>query len=258
MTHSPYRPATRMLLGGLLAVAVPTAVAQGPPPKVDFFEETHFRCYIVSQQTPQPATPVSLDDQFLEDVPIEIDEPLQFCAPVSKNGLPIEKPEEHLTMYGAAANLTPHLIVDTQDQFGLRTLEAVGARVLLVPTQKLTVDGVPTGLDFPDDLNHSWCYEVNGERVDRDVTLEDQFRTDTVRVEQPVLFCNPVEKTRGRNVTRIEERDVHLTCYDIHAPQQVKATQVGIRNQFENDTFTITASELLCVPSAKLGFRPAS
>jgi hypothetical protein len=55
----------------------------------------------------------------------------------------------HLTMCGAAANLTPHLIIKTQDQFGPRTLEAVGARVLLVPTQKLTVDGVPPGLDFP-------------------------------------------------------------------------------------------------------------
>ena len=85
MTHSPYRPATRMLLGGLLAVAVPTAVAQGQKPKVDFEEETHFRCYIVSQQTPQPATPVTLTDQFLENVSIEIDEPLQFCAPVGKN-----------------------------------------------------------------------------------------------------------------------------------------------------------------------------
>jgi hypothetical protein len=62
---------------------------------------------------------------------------LQFCAPTSKNGLPILAPEEHLTMYGAAHELTPHLRVFTEDQFGPRTLEAVGARVLLVPTQKL-------------------------------------------------------------------------------------------------------------------------
>src|SRR4029453_12649070 len=126
MAHSSYRPATRLLLGGLLAVAVPTAVAQGP--KVDFEKETHFRCYIVSQQTPQPATPVTLTDQFLEDVSIEIDEPLQFCAPVGKN-VPlstIDEPEEHLTMYAAAANLPARLIVDTQDQFGVRTLEVVG------------------------------------------------------------------------------------------------------------------------------------
>jgi hypothetical protein len=256
MERSLFRMAIPALLGVFLTAAGPSASAQ----PVDFERETHFRCYIVSQQTPQPVTAVTLSDQFLEDVPLEVDEPLQFCAPVSKDGLPIEAPEEHLTMYGAAANLVPHLIVDTQDQFGLRTLEAVGARVLLVPTQKLTVAGVPTGLEFPKRLNHSWCYEVNGERVDRDVTLADQFRADTVRVEQPVLFCNPVEKVRviagRREVTRIEEREVHLTCYDIHAPQRTDATRVGIVNQFEQDTFTITASELLCVPSAKLNVRP--
>jgi hypothetical protein len=262
MSHSPYRPATRMLLGGLLAVAVPTAVAQGPQPRVNFEEETHFRCYIVSQQTPQPATPVTLTDQFLENVSIEIDEPLQFCAPVGKN-VPlstIDEPEEHLTMYAAAANLPDQLIVDTQDQFGLRTLEVVGPRVLLVPTQKLTVNGVDTGLDFPDRLNHWWCYAANGEPVDQNVTLEDQFRTDAVRVEQPVYFCNPVEKTRvdARRPERVPEPEVHLTCYDLHGPQRTNPTQVGIFNQFERDTFTITSFELLCVPSAKLGFRPRS
>jgi hypothetical protein len=246
------RIAILALLGGLLAVAVPTAWAQ----RVDFERETHFRCYIVSRQTPQPATPVTLSDQFLEDVPLEVDEPLQFCAPTSKAMLPIEEPEEHLTMYGAATNLTPHLIISTEDQFGPRTLEAVGARVLLVPTQKLTLAGEPTGLDFPDKLNHSWCYEVNGEPVNQEVRLEDQFGTDTVRVEQPQLFCNPVEKVRDGQRTRIEEREVHLTCYDLHGPQQTEATQAGIFNQFERDTFTITAWELLCVPSAKLGFVP--
>jgi hypothetical protein len=252
MKRSSYCIATVTLLGGMFATA-PSAWAQ----PVNFELETHFRCYIVSQQTPQPATLITLTDQFLRNVSLEVDEPLQFCAPVSKNGLPIEEPEEHLTMYAAAANLAPHLIVDTEDQFGPRPLEAVGARVLLVPTQKLTVEGVPTGLDVPKKLNHSWCYEVNGEPVDRDVTLSDQFRTDTVRVEQPVLFCNPVEKRVGDVRTRIEEREVHLTCYDIHAPQRTEATQVEILNQFERDTFTITSFELLCVPSAKVGVRPA-
>jgi hypothetical protein len=248
-------------LAGMLVIATPSVEAQK---KVDFFAETHFRCYVVSQQKPQPATAITLADQFRENVPLEIDEPLLFCPPVSKEGLSIEEPEEHLTVYAAATNLSPHLIVETQDQFGTRTLELVGARVLLVPTQKLTVDGVPISLDFPDDLNHSWCYEANGEPVDQVVRLDDQFRTgDTVRVEQPVYFCNPVEKTRatgGRRdeVTRIEEEEVHLTCYDIHAPQSTKARKVGVTNQLEKDVFTITAFELLCVPAAKLGFKPES
>jgi hypothetical protein len=254
MERTWYRIAVQALLGVILAVAVPTAWAQ----RVNFERETHFRCYIVSQQTPQPATTVTLTDQFLKDVTLDVDEPLQFCAPTSKDGLPIEEPEEHLTMYGAAANLTPHLIVKTMDQFGLRTLEAVGARVLLVPTEKVAVEGVPTGLGEPRKLNHSWCYEVNGPPVDSDVILADQFGTDTVRVEQPVLFCNPVEKSiGGKVVERIVEREVHLTCYDLHGPQRTEATLVQISNQFEEDTFTITSFQLLCVPSEKLGFEPA-
>ena len=40
--------------------------------------------------------------------------------------------------------------VFTEDQFGERTLTVIGARVLLVPTQKLV-----GGLGFPDELNRS-------------------------------------------------------------------------------------------------------
>src|SRR5688572_3683498 len=107
-----YRIANLALLGLILAVAAPSAWAQVPPPP-----ETHFRCYIVSEQTPQAPTDVTLDDQFPPDAATEIaiDEPLQFCAPVSKNGEVVDKPEEHLTMYGAAANLVPHQLIETED-----------------------------------------------------------------------------------------------------------------------------------------------
>ena len=73
--------------------------------------------------------------------------------------------------------------VFTEDQFGERTLTVIGARVLLVPTQKLV-----GGLGFPDELNHSWCYEAAGPRVRRRVTLEDQFGANRVRVERPRFF----------------------------------------------------------------------
>jgi hypothetical protein len=231
----------------LLLAAAPPASA-----RVNVEAETHFRCYIVSQQTPQPAQTVTLSDQFLSNVTLSVDEPLQFCAPTSKNGAEIEEPEEHLTMYAAPAPLTPHLTVWTQDQFGPRTLEVVSAQYLLVPTQKQV-----GGLEFPERLNHYWCYEANGEPVDQTVTLEDQFSgPDTIRVEQPVIFCNPVVKIHDGKRFRIEERQVHLTCYDIHGPQKTEATQFGMDNQLETDTFTVTSFELLCVPTEKLGFAP--
>jgi hypothetical protein len=249
MERNWYRIAVQALLGVILAVAVPTAWAQ----PVDFEEEIHFRCYIVSQQTPEPAETVTLRDQFIREATLTVDEPLQFCAPTSKNGADILEPEEHLTMYAAPQELTPHLTVSTEDQFGLRTLEVVGARLLLVPTQKLVGD-----LGFPDKLNHYRCYEANGARVDESITLEDQFGgPDTVRVEEPRFFCNPVEKLHAGQRFRIEERKVHLTCYEIHGPQKTVPTQFGMTNQLETDTFTVTSFELLCVPSEKLEFQPA-
>jgi hypothetical protein len=214
---------------------------------VDFEEETHFRCYVVSTQTPEPAEDVTLSDQFIEGAPLTIDEPLLFCPPTSKNGLEIEEPEEHLTMYGAAVELSDHLIVATEDQFGPRTLRIIGARYLMVPTQKLV-----GGLEFPEELNHSWCYEAEGERVRQTVSLEDQFGThERVRVERPKLFCNPVEKIHGTETAAILEPEVHLTCYEIFTPQRTRSQQFGILNQFEEDLFTVTSSQLLCVPSAK-------
>jgi hypothetical protein len=248
MNRTSRRVAALTALGVLLTLAVSTAQA-----RVNFERETNFRCYIVSQQTPQPAETVTLSDQFIDEATLTVDEPLQFCAPTSKNGAEILEPEEHLTMYGAPQELTPHLTVFTEDQFGERTLEVVGARYLLVPTQKLV-----GGLEFPENLNHYWCYEANGPRVGVSVTLEDQFSgPDTVRVEEPVLFCNPVVKTHAGVRHRIEERQVHLTCYNIHGPQRTEPTTFAMRNQLEADTFTVTSWELLCEPSEKQGFVPA-
>jgi hypothetical protein len=218
---------------------------------IDLNLETHFRCYIVSRQTPQTPVQVILSDQFISADTATLGDPLQFCAPTAKDTLPILRPEEHLTMYAANRDLVPHLILSTEDQFGPRTLEAVGARMLLVPTQKLV-----GGLAFPDTLNHSWCYEVTGDRVRTRVALADQFGTDTVRVERPHYFCNPVEKVADSVTSPILEPDVHLTCYEIFGPQRTQATEFGVRNQIEEDLFTITAWQLLCVPSEKLAVTP--
>jgi hypothetical protein len=231
---------------GLMVLAQP-AQAQ----RVDFEEETHFRCYTISNQTPEPANLVTLDDQFLPPTTLSVDEPELFCPPTSKNGLEIEEPEEHLTTYNAPSPLEPDLSVRTEDQFGLRTLRVIGARELYVPTQKLVGD-----LGFPRRLNHYWCYEAFGPKVGQTVTLDDQFGADTVRVERPHRFCNPVEKVSEAGRFRIEEREVHLTCYEIFGPQKTMAQTFGVFNQFENDVFTITSYQLLCVPAAKLGFTP--
>jgi hypothetical protein len=243
------RKSLRLLALAAFSLMVLAQPAQAQP--VDFEEETHFRCYTVSNQTPEPANLVTLDDQFLPPTMLAVDEPELFCPPTSKNGLPIEEPDEHLTTYNAPWPLEPDLSVRTEDQFGLRTLQVIGARELFVPTQKLVGD-----LDFPNRLNHYWCYEARGPKVGQTVTLDDQFGFDTVRVERPHRFCNPVEKVSEAGRFRIEERQVHLTCYEIFGPQATTAQTFGVLNQFETDVFTVTSFQLLCVPAAKLGFTP--
>jgi hypothetical protein len=232
----------------LAAATLPFPVAQA---RVDFERETHFRCYNISQQTPEAARTVTLSDQFMADVTETPDEPVLFCVPTSKDGLPIRAPEEHLTFYEAPERLVPHLNIFTEDQFGARTLRAISAHYLLVPTEK-------EELGFPRRLNHYWCYDTTGPKVGQTVTLDDQFGSDTVRVEKPRLFCNPVEKIHAGRRTRIVEREVHLTCYDIFGPQATEATQFRASNQFETDMFTVTSWDLLCVQSEKTGFQPAS
>jgi hypothetical protein len=245
------------LIGALIFAAslAGPVLAQGPG--VDFTNDTHFRCYIVSQQTPQPATAATLTDQFFtEGVDLTIDEPLQLCAPTAKNGVPLTsaQEEQHLTMYPAAEELGGPLIVYTEDQFGERTLEVVGARVLLVPTVK---DNAGDLGDLEGDVNHYWCYEANGPKVNQTVTLDDQFSAGTVTVLSPSLFCNPVEKTTDSGTIGIVDEELHLTSYDLRGKQKTQAQMHDIENQFETDVYTITSWQLLCVPAEKIGWEPA-
>jgi hypothetical protein len=247
---------SRVLLLAALGVLVTIGVANAQGGRVDLFG-THWRCYIISQQTPQPAVTVSLEDQFFpEGVSVDVSTPLQFCAPASKQTdlqagpLPVPEEETHLTMYLAPHVLAPNLQIDTRDQFGEHTLEATNARVLLVPTAK-TIGGTT----FPiTNETHYWCYDVSGPRVGARVLMNDQFGSDVVRIEEPQLFCNPATKTFGGTKVRPEDRETHLTCYEVKGPNRAKPFTFGIQNQLETDTFQITSYELVCAPTEKLGF----
>jgi hypothetical protein len=105
------------LLGlAVLAVTGGSAPAQGPT------DEQHFRCYIVSQQTPQPAQTITLEDQFTTaPEQVMVGEPVMFCPPTEKTigdeVFPIEDEEEHYTLYTAPSEAAPRDVLVT-DQFG--------------------------------------------------------------------------------------------------------------------------------------------
>jgi hypothetical protein len=186
-------------------------------------------------------------------VGVTVGEPVMVCAPTAKTvggvTFPIADEEEHFVLYNAPSVATPRSVLVT-DQFGTDVpWQLTTPKYVLVPTAK-TVGGVT--FDDRDDLNHYWCYEANGPRVGVRATLEDQFSgPDDVRVTTPTLFCNPAEKVHAGETFRIEDRNLHLACYEIHGKQKTQQFTIGVENQFETDVFQTAAWEILCAPAEK-------
>jgi len=259
-----------MAVLGAVLVGPAVAAPPSPPPNLD-----HFRCY---SNTGHPAGLTALlEDQFderLEKVEeVVVVWPIGFCNPVAKTipspgGGPGQTTDilhatHHLTMYEIRETTRqrhPTWKVTVDNQFGRQTLFATKPVLLGVPTQKVSVEGEPTGLGLPVDLNHFKCYQAKGAPLNAAVTLEDQFETTDVLVVEPVLFCNPVEKTVGTTIAEIEDPEAHLTCYNLKLATQIGfSTQINIQtnNQFNHipgapEPFTVVTDErVLCVPSAK-------
>jgi hypothetical protein len=237
-----------------LFASVMLAGAAGPASAQGRTDENHFRCYIVSQQTPQPAAAITLEDQFTtEPVPVLVGEPVMICPPTAKTvgeeTFPIEDEEEHYVLYTAPAPAAPRNIFVT-NQFAMEApWQVTTPKYIMVPTAK-TFGGVT--FDDRARMNHYWCYEANGPRVGVRATLDDQFNgPDDVRVTTPTLFCNPAEKVHAGEVFPIEDEELHLACYEIHGKQKTEQFTVGVENQFETDTYQTGPWEILCAPSEK-------
>ncbi len=210
----------------------------------------HFWSYIVSrEETQQPAVAATLKDQF-QTVSVSVGSPLQFLNPAQKTigsvVTPIVDLNDHLTMYNllSPAPLPTSQTLTATNQFGAQQLTVDRATTLMVPTQK-------EDLRLPRRLDHFLCYPVTAPSLAQPVSLTDQFQTKDVIVEQPVLFCNPVQKTIGNNTTRVQNAAAHLLCYNIRLSQSTTSRQVNIKNQLETDLFTLTTTQMLCVPSTK-------
>jgi hypothetical protein len=235
---------------GVLLVGSGAALGQGPPA-----DENHFRCYIVSQQTPQAAQWITLEDQFsTAPQSVLVGEPVMVCAPTEKTiggevvG-PIENEELHYALYPAPAPAVPRNVTVTDQFRGDALWQITTPKYVMVPTAK-TVDGV-TFNDI-DNQNHYWCYEASGPRVGARVTLDDQFNgPDNVRVTTPTLFCIPAEKVHNGETFPIEDEELHYACYEIHGKQKTQQFTIGALNQFETDQWQTGPWEILCAPAEK-------
>ncbi|HEX9287191.1 MAG TPA: hypothetical protein VF999_08000 [Thermoanaerobaculia bacterium] len=255
MKRDARRVARLALFGLIVAVGVllvGPGVALGQGRRV---AQNHFRCYIISSQTPQPAESITLEDQFNVGTPVStlVGEPVMFCPPTEKTvgeqTFPIEEEEEHYALYPAPALASPRNVLVT-DQFGTNVLwQITTPKYLMVPTAK-TIGGVT--FDNRENMNHYWCYEASGPRVDVKATLDDQFDgPDKVRITRPTLFCNPVEKVHNGVTFEILDEETHLACYEIHGKQKTQQFTFGVENQFETDEWQTAAWEILCAPAEK-------
>jgi hypothetical protein len=214
----------------------------------------HFKCYAVPSSTPPVANvPVLLQDQF-SDGPIQalVQPAIRLCNPTEKTVLdttptpePIVNPNNHLTLYRLQSpEGVLNIPVEVANQFGTKRLLAIAPVALAVPTQKLP--HAP-----PANLDHFKCYSASGEPINIPVRLRDQFQSATHLVGAPALLCNPTRKVHGGLTFGISHPDEHLVCYRItRRPNQM--TRQVINQMFAGtQTFAVTFSDMLCVPSKK-------
>ena len=235
------------------ALALPGNVAHVQP------LHDHFRSYLVSGHLLPTPLGVSLQDQF-GTVQGTVEYIRMFSPPVEKRlptgeTSPIIHPENHLTWYDFVGTSEERTLLVT-NQFGTDQEWVVKDPVyLLLPAWKPYVNEQPTYLDPPSGLDHYLCYDViSGPPVGLDgVILTDQFHQEQVTVGDPVVFCNPVEKTVlpiGPTYDIIDP-DNHLACYDAPGLRPPWTWDVSANDQFGDSMFLIGEYRYLCVPSEK-------
>jgi hypothetical protein len=211
----------------------------------------HFHFYKVE---PQPTKQdVSLHGQFDKEasVPAHLPTITYFANPVSKDGDKIHNRLAHLTWYTLEQRLQePKRVVDFENQFGKQEIVIGQPVALLVPTEKIEQGSKP-----PEKVDHYKVYEVlKSKQIERKVTLKDQFGGEEgVPIGKTMFFAVPVTKKHGETVTKIVNPKGHLTIYAIR-PKPLKKPQETI-DQFGKHKLTILESDMLALPTIKLGFK---
>jgi hypothetical protein len=105
--------------------------------------------------------------------------------------------------------------------------------------------------------DHFKCLEAEGDELDANIPLADQFGSGIAEVEDPQFLCNPVDKNGGG----IVDPTAHLACYEIDDEDDSESEdaewEVLVENQLGMQMLEVEDSELLCVPSERDGVRSA-
>lgn len=225
----------------ILAFSVP-AFSQG---KVD-----HYKVYALNPTFTKIA--VKLADNFNTET-VTLSELGGLGHPVDKNREGIIAPNAYLSVYVFKPKTVHGGKIKFKDQFGIQTWKLGHADFLLVPTEKIKTGSKPP----PATLDHYKCYEASGNRLDKKVSLRDEYdgkTAKTVTVEQPCFWCNPATKTHGTKTFKINNPKQYLACYLIKpqtrfSPPKLERT----KDQFGTHKMVVMFPNLLCVPATKEG-----
>jgi len=226
----------------------------------------HHKCYAVTPRLLPIPRFVELEDQF-GTVQGNVKQLVMFSPPVAKQLpggeiFPIMDPEDHLTWYDFMGEPGEERRLLVTNQFGAdQEWTILDPIFLLLPAWKIeVVPPLPPVLP-PMNLDHYLCYEaISGPPAGLDgVTLTDQFTDmlppEPVTVHEPVLFCNPVQKTVVEppgGTYPIFDPENHLACYRIEPQIPLSIPyEVLTNDQFGDSSFMILDSQYLCTPSSK-------
>lgn len=167
-----------------------------------------------------------------------------YCTPVSKNNEPSYDEDAHLAWYSITQQMPePMRIVTIKNQFGTAKLILGEPFALLVPSQK-------QGHQFPKRLDHYKVYRVlDGEPINKGVSLNDQFENRDALIKWPVAFAVPVRKRHEGQDFQINNETAHLTMYRM-TPRSIDVTRIS-RDQFGRYLLAFIWSMALAVPSIK-------
>ena len=215
------------------------------------FQTDHFACYVPITVSQIQSDGVNLEDQFGTNAAV-IGQVFRLCNPARKthNGVvtPIQNPTDRLTLHLTGPQPLTTRQVRIQNQFGDQVLTTQDARILAVPTvQFAPLQGT----------DHFSCYTVSdGQAINEQVNLQDQWSNAPRVVRRPFLFCNPVRKGHNGVITPVRHPDDHLTCYTT-SKQQVAPVSVFFANQFGPFSLNPRGSDMLCVPTRKIASQEA-
>jgi hypothetical protein len=239
-----------VLLAAPLALAGSQANAQVLP------TWDHYKVYFTPPfPLPPPVTSVTLTDQFgqfnHQVLQLEL-----FMNPTQKedsHGLfPINDPITHYAWW----RITPqpfNAVLAGTNQFGDQTVNVHDAIYLLNPALKNQTGNPPQ-------KNHYKCYQCDGQPVNAQVLMTDQFGPWTATVTFPRYFCNPVQKqVQGSPIVNpILEPNQHYICYEFQPAQPTPFTAVMTDQFTVNHGLQLTPSQYICVPTYKTGFTATS